>query len=90
MPSAKYTDTYESVSKMGEKLKAAGKQGPTNDEQLQVRFLPHTYIHTCISRWIGVARSRCIHPDCMGGDGYKKNVRGMGGLTKCSFTRTPR
>jgi hypothetical protein len=38
MPSAKFTQTYEKVSKMGEKLKAAGKQGPSNDEQLHVRF----------------------------------------------------
>jgi diazepam-binding inhibitor (GABA receptor modulating acyl-CoA-binding protein) len=37
MPSAKYTETYQKVSKMGEKLKAAGKQGPSNDEQLSVR-----------------------------------------------------
>jgi diazepam-binding inhibitor (GABA receptor modulating acyl-CoA-binding protein) len=37
MPSAKFTQTYEAVSKMGEKLKAAGKQGPSNDEQLHVR-----------------------------------------------------
>jgi hypothetical protein len=37
MPSAKFTQTYEKVSKMGEKLKAAGKQGPSNDEQLNVR-----------------------------------------------------
>jgi hypothetical protein len=48
MPSAKYTETYKKVSAMGEKLKAAGKQGPSNDEQLHVRlfsrrtsFLPH-------------------------------------------------
>jgi hypothetical protein len=49
MPSAKFTETYEKVSKMGEKLKAAGKQGPSNDEQLNVRlhfsFLPLPY-HT--------------------------------------------
>jgi hypothetical protein len=38
MPSAKYTETYKKVSAMGEKLKAAGKQGPSNDEQLHVRF----------------------------------------------------
>jgi hypothetical protein len=38
MPSAKFTQTYEKISKMGEKLKAAGKQGPSNDEQLNVRF----------------------------------------------------
>jgi hypothetical protein len=37
MPSAQYTETYQKVSKMGEKLKAAGKQGPSNDEQLSVR-----------------------------------------------------
>jgi diazepam-binding inhibitor (GABA receptor modulating acyl-CoA-binding protein) len=37
MPSAKFTQTYEKISKMGEKLKAAGKQGPSNDEQLNVR-----------------------------------------------------
>lgn len=36
MPSAKYTETYKKVSAMGEKLKAAGKQGPTNDEQLHL------------------------------------------------------
>ncbi|UPX20933.1 uncharacterized protein EKO05_0011143 [Ascochyta rabiei] len=36
MPSAKYTETYQKVSKMGEKLKAAGKQGPSNDEQLNL------------------------------------------------------
>ncbi|KAH8728963.1 acyl-CoA-binding protein [Phaeosphaeriaceae sp. PMI808] len=34
MPSAEFTQTYEAISKMGEKLKAAGKQGPSNDEQL--------------------------------------------------------
>jgi hypothetical protein len=37
MPSAKFTQTYEKISKMGEKLKAAGKSGPSNDEQLNVR-----------------------------------------------------
>lgn len=37
MPSAKFTQTYEKITKMGEKLKAAGKQGPSNDEQLNVR-----------------------------------------------------
>ena len=37
MPGAKYTQTYQKVSAMGEKLKAAGKQGPSNDEQLKVR-----------------------------------------------------
>jgi diazepam-binding inhibitor (GABA receptor modulating acyl-CoA-binding protein) len=36
MPSAKFTETYEKVSKMGEKLKTAGKSGPSNDEQLKV------------------------------------------------------
>jgi len=36
MPSAKYTEVYQKVSKMGEKLKAAGKQGPSNDEQLSL------------------------------------------------------
>jgi hypothetical protein len=38
MPGAKYTETYKKVSAMGEKLKAAGKQGPSNDEQLHVRL----------------------------------------------------
>jgi hypothetical protein len=38
MPSAKYTEVYKKVSQMGEKLKAAGKQGPSNDEQLSVRL----------------------------------------------------
>jgi hypothetical protein len=37
MPGAKYTQTYQKVSAMGEKLKAAGKPGPSNDEQLKVR-----------------------------------------------------
>jgi diazepam-binding inhibitor (GABA receptor modulating acyl-CoA-binding protein) len=36
MPSAKYTEVYKKVSQMGEKLKAAGKQGPSNDEQLSL------------------------------------------------------
>ncbi|KAF2824267.1 hypothetical protein CC86DRAFT_468434 [Ophiobolus disseminans] len=36
MPSAKFTQTYEKVSKMGEKLKTAGKPGPSNDEQLNL------------------------------------------------------
>ncbi|KAF1843451.1 uncharacterized protein K460DRAFT_368351 [Cucurbitaria berberidis CBS 394.84] len=36
MPGAKYTETYKKVSTMGEKLKAAGKQGPSNDEQLNL------------------------------------------------------
>ncbi|KAF2035199.1 hypothetical protein EK21DRAFT_96956 [Setomelanomma holmii] len=36
MPSAKFTQTYNKVSKMGEKLKAAGKTGPSNDEQLHL------------------------------------------------------
>ncbi|CAI9635948.1 acyl binding protein [Alternaria burnsii] len=36
MPGAKYTETYQKVSAMGEKLKAAGKQGPSNDEQLKL------------------------------------------------------
>jgi diazepam-binding inhibitor (GABA receptor modulating acyl-CoA-binding protein) len=43
MPSAKYTETYQKVSKMGEKLKAAGKQGPTNDEQLSVCYTSVTH-----------------------------------------------
>jgi hypothetical protein len=43
MPGAKYTETYKKVSAMGEKLKAAGKQGPSNDEQLHVR-LPSSLI----------------------------------------------
>ncbi len=38
MPSAKFTETYEKISKMGTRLKEAGKQGPSNDEQLEVRF----------------------------------------------------
>jgi diazepam-binding inhibitor (GABA receptor modulating acyl-CoA-binding protein) len=45
MPSAKFTQTYDAVSKMGEKLKAAGKQGPSNDEQLHVRFHRHIQHH---------------------------------------------
>ncbi|KAF5845304.1 hypothetical protein GGP41_002897 [Bipolaris sorokiniana] len=36
MPSAKFTEVYQKVSAMGEKLKAAGKQGPSNDEQLKL------------------------------------------------------
>ncbi|KAG9203436.1 hypothetical protein G6514_002803 [Epicoccum nigrum] len=36
MPSAEFTDVYKKVSTMGEKLKAAGKQGPSNDEQLNL------------------------------------------------------
>lgn len=36
MPSAKFTQTYEKISKMGERLKAEGKSGPSNDEQLEV------------------------------------------------------
>ena len=49
MPSAKYTETYQKVSKMGEKLKAAGKQGPTNDEQLSVcsTKIAHAYVKLC-------------------------------------------
>jgi diazepam-binding inhibitor (GABA receptor modulating acyl-CoA-binding protein) len=39
MPSAEFTDVYKKVSAMGEKLKAAGKQGPSNDEQLNVSNL---------------------------------------------------
>lgn len=42
MPSAKYTETYQKVSAMGEKLKKAGKQGPSNDEQLHVRLPFHS------------------------------------------------
>jgi hypothetical protein len=38
MTGAKYNETYKKVSTMGEKLKAAGKQGPSNDEQLHVRL----------------------------------------------------
>ncbi|KAF1834031.1 hypothetical protein BDW02DRAFT_551214 [Decorospora gaudefroyi] len=36
MTGEKYTETYKKVSAMGEKLKAAGKSGPSNDEQLQL------------------------------------------------------
>ena len=36
MTGAKYQETYKKVSAMGEKLKKAGKSGPSNDEQLQV------------------------------------------------------
>ncbi|EOA83934.1 hypothetical protein ACJQWK_01273 [Exserohilum turcicum] len=36
MPSEKFTDVYKKISAMGDKLKAAGKQGPSNDEQLQL------------------------------------------------------
>lgn len=46
MPSAQYTETYQKVSKMGEKLKAAGKQGPSNDEQLSVRTHQIKSFHT--------------------------------------------
>lgn len=45
MAGAKYTETYKKVSAMGEKLKAAGKQGPSNDEQLHVRLL---YSSSCL------------------------------------------
>lgn len=37
MPSAKYNEVYQKIRDMGDKLKAAGKQGPSNDEQLKVR-----------------------------------------------------
>ena len=57
MPSAKFTQTYEKVSKMGEKLKAAGKQGPSNDEQLNVR-ISHFYDSKCICASIPVTRAR--------------------------------
>lgn len=46
MPSAQYTEVYQKVSKMGEKLKAAGKQGPSNDEQLNVCFPLCCKLHT--------------------------------------------
>ena len=46
MPGAKYTETYKKVSAMGEKLKAAGKQGPSNDEQLHVRDVIQAQTHT--------------------------------------------
>lgn len=36
MPSAKYTEVYQKIRDMGDKLKAASKQGPSNDEQLKV------------------------------------------------------
>ncbi|EUC48659.1 hypothetical protein COCMIDRAFT_86669 [Bipolaris oryzae ATCC 44560] len=36
MPSAKFDEVYKKVSTMGEKLKAASKQGPSNDEQLKL------------------------------------------------------
>lgn len=39
MTGAKYQEVYKKVSAMGEKLKAAGKTGPSNEEQLQVCFL---------------------------------------------------
>lgn len=38
MPSAKYSEVYQKIRDMGDKLKAAGKQGPSNDEQLKVCF----------------------------------------------------
>ncbi|OAL47922.1 hypothetical protein IQ07DRAFT_589407 [Pyrenochaeta sp. DS3sAY3a] len=34
MPSAKYTETYNKINAMGEKIKAAGTAGPSNDEKL--------------------------------------------------------
>jgi len=62
MPGAKYTETYKKVSAMGEKLKAAGKQGPSNDEQLHVRVflftLPRTLSPSRISA-IYHTKSRC-------------------------------
>ncbi|EUC29260.1 hypothetical protein COCVIDRAFT_35668 [Bipolaris victoriae FI3] len=36
MPSAKFDEVYKKVSAMGEKLKASGAQGPSNDEQLKL------------------------------------------------------
>ena len=36
MPSAKYNEVYQKIRDMGDKLKAAGKQGPSNDEQLKL------------------------------------------------------
>ena len=55
MLSAKYTQTYEKVSMMGEKLKAAGKQGPSNDEQLNVRF---SLLQELPGSWCGVRRTK--------------------------------
>jgi hypothetical protein len=46
MTGAKYNEAYKKVSTMGEKLKAAGKQGPSNDEQLHVRPFPLPSLHT--------------------------------------------
>lgn len=56
MPSAKFDEVYKKVSAMGEKLKASGAQGPSNDEQLKVRFplshfpsmLPSALLYTAI------------------------------------------
>ncbi|USP73489.1 Galactose-1-phosphate uridylyltransferase [Curvularia clavata] len=36
MVSAKYSEVYQKIRDMGDKLKAAGKQGPSNDEQLKL------------------------------------------------------
>lgn len=36
MPSAKFTEVYTKVSGMGDKLKKAGKPGPSNDEMLSL------------------------------------------------------
>ena len=59
MPSAKYTETYQKVSKMGEKLKNAGKQGPSNDEQLSVHppspILVSMSLNSKCIGWRGIA-----------------------------------
>lgn len=48
MAGAKYTEVYQKVSAMGTKLKSAGKSGPNNDEQLQVRLLHCVRIWECV------------------------------------------
>ena len=74
MTGAKYNETYKKVSAMGEKLKAAGKQGPSNDEQLHVRFTHN--LHLLLRTGNGGRKS--------GREEYIANTR----ISSC--TRTPK
>lgn len=57
MPSAKYTEVYQKIRDMGDKLKTAGKQGPSNDEQLKVCFvLPYSLV--------SLLQTTCPVPSC--------------------------
>jgi hypothetical protein len=87
MTGAKYNDTYKKVSTMGEKLKAAGKQGPSNDEQLHVRLPIHTPTSNPSRTYVSQPYQRTLKNDL--GEEVKGCLQRKANRLNSS-TRTPR